>query len=92
MHFLEKCLREKVRRASWSLVWGRMRRERMIGQVNIPHMARYRDQGGSPGLDVSKSWGSTPYPLLITSLAWSTGEPRSTACDKGVGEHCRLRI
>ena len=41
---------------------------------------------------MSKFWGSTPYPLLITSLVWSTGEPRSTACDKGVGERCRLRI
>ena len=26
------------------------------------------------------------------TLVWSTGEPRSTACDKGVGERCRLKI
>ena len=48
-HFLEKFPREKVRRGAWSLVWGRMRRERMICLVNLPHMARQRDQGGSPG-------------------------------------------
>ena len=41
---------------------------------------------------MSKSWRSTLYPLLITSLAWSTGELWSTACAKGVGERCQLRI
>ena len=48
-HFLEKFPKEKVRRGAWSLVWGRMRRERMIYLVNLSHMARQRDQGSSLG-------------------------------------------
>ena len=39
---------------------------------------------------LGKIWAN-PWEAL-PSGAWSTGEPRSTACDKGVGEPCRLKI
>ena len=39
---------------------------------------------------LGKMWAN-PWEALPSGV-WSTGEPRSTACDKGVGERCRLRI
>ena len=39
---------------------------------------------------LGKMWAN-PWEAL-PSGAWSTGELQSTACDKGVGERCRLRI
>ena len=64
-YFLEKFLREKVRRGAWSLVWGRMRRERMICLIILPHMARQRDQGGSPG------YGATPWDCMWQGGGWA---------------------
>ena len=49
----------------------------------------WQDKGISEAV-LGKMWAN-PWEAL-PSGAWSTGEPRSTACDKGVGEHCRLRI
>ena len=39
---------------------------------------------------LGKMWAN-PWEALPSGV-WSTGEPRSTARDKGVGERCQLRI
>ena len=52
-------------------------------------------------LHVTRGWGSAAGwefeltaqgPLHKNSLTWSTGEPQSTACDKGMSKRCPLRI
>ena len=58
-------------------------------------------QASRSRLRVTRRWASAvgwkfeltaQGPLHKNSLAWSTGEPRSTACDKGMGKRCPLRI